>query len=1397
MKKLTWLNPSLISQIKNSCLLAFAAILLLVVFPSCGKSAGEQGKAAPVFSSYRDIPGVTEEEINAIEGLRGNSFIYGMTPSTEAFIREDNAIGGFSALFCQWLSELFGIPFEPIIYEWGDLLAGLDSGRVDFTGDMVATKERRKIYSMTDAIAIRSVKTLRMEGSRPVSELADLHPLRCCFLTGSITKEIIARYLPEGYEVIQRSDFDSVYLALKSGEADAFFVDHTAETAFDSYDDVIIEDFFPVIYGSVSLATKNPAFTPVISVVQKALENGSLGYLTYLYKLGENEYRRHKLFIRFTDEEKNYIQDNPVVPFAAEYDNYPLSFYNKHEKEWQGIAFDILGELKALTGLSVNIINNKKTDWPELLYLLESGKAYMISELLYAEEREGLYLWPQASIMTYHSALISKSDYPNVNINDILCIKVGLIEETAYASLFQSWFPDHKDVVTYKNTDAAFNALERGEIDMVMANVNQLIMITNYYERVGYKANIVFDNASESTFGFHKDEALLCSIVDKALRFIDTKGISGNWTRKTYDYSLKMARSRRPWIISAVLLSAVLALLFALFQKNRHAGMRLERLVQERTAELSETAATMQGAFTKLEALISNYKGLVWSINQDRVITTFNGQHLKKLGITSSLLEGKKLEKNQYLDIFQNVEKTFLEGPQDWISNSNNRVFHSNTTPMRDDQGNITGIVGSTDDITDLVGLERKLETALESAKAANHAKSEFLARMSHEIRTPMNAILGIAEMELEREDLLPDMREALSKVYNSGYLLLSIINDILDLSKIESGKLSLQPIRYDIPSLINDTVQLNVMRFESKPVDFKLQIDESVPASLFGDELRIKQILNNILSNAFKFTGMGEVSLLVAAESEEAGASAGRQITLVLSISDTGCGMTPAQVDKLFADYTHFSAEASRTTEGTGLGMGITKNLVDLMNGEITVKSEQGKGSVFTVRLPQGCVDTRVLGRDGAENLRRLHFDKLLQSKTPQIIREYMPYGKVLVVDDMEPNLYVAKGLLAPYGLSIETASSGFEAIDIIKNGAKYDIIFMDHFMPKMDGVETVKKIRDLGYTRPIVALTANVIDGQEEMFLANGFDAFISKPLDIRQLNAVLNQLVRDKYSDETIEAARQLKGDLEQDSPSRLELNNAKALVVDDFLPNLNAAAGMLRKYKMRVDCALNGQEAVDRIKSGEPEYNFIFMDHLMPEMDGIEATLQIRALGTAYAQKVPIIALTANEVDADERMFLDNGFQAVLFKPISMAKLDVFIKNLFVNKINQDIAPEEKEIKEINIDIPGINGKKITDIYDGDLEVFLPVLRSYVSAIPAALEKMRAVSEETLPEYMACVHGVKSTSESIGAEAVREMAAELESLAKADDLPGILAKNAVLLQYAEELLENIRQWLEKRE
>ena len=412
--------------------------------------------------------------------------------------------------------------------------------------------------------------------------------------------------------------------------------------------------------------------------------------------------------------------------------------------------------------------------------------------------------------------------------------------------------------------------------------------------------------------------------------------------------------------------------------------------------------------------------------------------------------------------------------------------------------------------------LINEINDSKKAAEEANMAKSKFLATMSHEIRTPLNAIIGISEIELERDDLYNDTKSSFNRIFNSGHMLLGIINDILDLSKIETGKLDLVPVTYKIPHLINDTIHLNVMRIDDKPIDFRVKVAETLPMYLHGDELRIKQVLNNLLSNAIKYTDKGTVTFEAHSQVREDG-----DITLAFTISDTGQGMTQEQLNALYDEYSQFNREMNRATEGTGLGMSITKSLVTMMDGKIVGTSEPGVGSTFTVYLTQKPAGDETLGAEVAESLEQFKYAG--KTQRTKLNREYMPYGRVYVIDDVEANVFVASALLKPYGLHVDTSSSGYAAVERVRGGAEYDVIFMDHMMPGMDGMEAVKHIRKMGYEKPIIALTANAVVGQKEIFIESGFDGFISKPIDIQQLDGILNEFIRDKKPIEVVNAAR----------------------------------------------------------------------------------------------------------------------------------------------------------------------------------------------------------------------------------------------------------------------------------
>ena len=452
-------------------------------------------------------------------------------------------------------------------------------------------------------------------------------------------------------------------------------------------------------------------------------------------------------------------------------------------------------------------------------------------------------------------------------------------------------------------------------------------------------------------------------------------------------------------------------------------------------------------------------------------------------------------------------------------------------------------VVTYSQDVTQIKELQIE-QQRIEIAEESSRAKSNFLARMSHEIRTPITAVMGISEIELQKTDLPPRAEESFAKIHSSANALLGIVNDILDLSKIEAGKMELLQEEYELASLVGDVAQVYFVHSGSEEIVFTLDVDEDLPTHLIGDIVRIGQIMNNILSNSFKYTESGfvELSIQCRKEPQEDG-----YVTLVISVTDTGFGMSDEQLSNLNNEYARYHERENRSVGGTGLGIPIVLNLVQMMGAQIDVESKIGMGTKVVISIPQKIASTKLLGKDLALSLRQFGEAPQSSAKRFDFKPESMPYGRVLVVDDIEANLYVAEGLLSFYDLNVETCSSGYEAIDIIGEGSVYDIVFMDHMMPGINGIETVQKLREMGYKHTIVALTANAMIGQAERFIKAGFDGFISKPIQTKQLNAILTKHIKAKQPLSVIEAANEAsaneptaKGDINsyQSNPVLLE-------------------------------------------------------------------------------------------------------------------------------------------------------------------------------------------------------------------------------------------------------------------
>ncbi|MCM1540063.1 MAG: ATP-binding protein [Blautia sp.] len=434
--------------------------------------------------------------------------------------------------------------------------------------------------------------------------------------------------------------------------------------------------------------------------------------------------------------------------------------------------------------------------------------------------------------------------------------------------------------------------------------------------------------------------------------------------------------------------------------------------------------------------------------------------------------------------------------------NLNGRYYESHARRILGQKGRLQGYVILVLDVTETRKYLEEIKCVSEQAERANTAKSEFLANVSHEIRTPMNAIIGLSDIIME-ESRGRRVYNYASDIQSASKNLLALINDILDLSKVEAGRMEIVPVNYYLKAAVDEVVNMMDIAASQRKLLLECEYDMSLPCQLHGDDGRIKQILINIMNNAVKFTKEGFVKVTVGGQPTEKKST----IDLVLKVQDTGVGIKPENLQKIFEDFKQVDSKRNRGVEGTGLGLAITKKLVELMKGSIGVESVYGEGTTFTVTLPQKIVDPTPLSEMSE-----------MPGKAQEHVETFVVSNyKVLVVDDNVINRKVALGFLKNYEFEMTEAGSGQEAIDLVKEN-KYNLIFMDHMMPEMDGVEAVQIIRSEcganGRMPVIIALTANAMGGVKEMFLKNGFQDFIAKPLDRKQLNDVLSKWIPSAY-------------------------------------------------------------------------------------------------------------------------------------------------------------------------------------------------------------------------------------------------------------------------------------------
>ena len=1187
--------------------------------------------------------------------------------------REEAVKTGYAYEYYQKLSEYTGWKYEYVYGEFGDLYQMLLDGEIDFLAGLAWREEREKLIGYPEnPMGSESYNLIGHDTDDTITtDPASLNGRRIGVLDSAMAP-VLENFLQTQSiqaEVLLYRDYEPLFEAFDNQEIDVLAAE--GDGAYGRPNAKLLYSFGESEYY-LCVSKSNPELLAELNEAQKELGINEPNYINSL----RSKYYPVSIFSRaFSEAEKQWLSEHDTLCIG--YLNNYLPYSSTDESgEANGLIRDIIPRL--LEELNLGTIHTSYIgfdSYNEMIAALGTGEidtAFPVGGGLYYSEENGVF--QSTPVVSAATELVHKGEFTD---NTIAHFAVNQNNGMQYYFVL-TYYPEAQ-ISFYPSIDACLKAVNDGEVGCTTLNglrANDILRNSQYNDL----SLLQTTRNDDRCFGVQIGNAGLLRLLNRGLSVLGgdyAQNLAFRYTDQLYHYSIwDMVRDHMGVFVGISLAAAAVIILFLVRDRIRskreltnqekarkdleQANADLADSQQAKQKELEERLALQEELLKQqsrreqqdkmITALASDYRCVYHAdLDQNDAVcyrADPNDQEQTPEGIHFPYYERFAWYANHY------VAESYREGflrfiDPDFVREAlaNELIIGYRYLVQRDEKeyyemirmAGVRHAEDRDDHIVHAVGLgltvidaemrdtlakNQALVEALDAAEQANKAKTAFLSSMSHEIRTPMNAIIGLDNLALRNEALPAETREYLEKIDGSSRHLLGLINDILDMSRIESGRLVIRKEEFSFRGMLEQINTMVMSQCAEKGLQYECRIIGSVRDYYIGDDMKLKQVLINILSNAIKFTDApGSVTLTV-----EQTAAYEKQSAIRFAIRDTGIGMEEAFIPKIFEAFTQEDSSRNSKYGSTGLGMAITKNIVELMNGTISVQSEKGVGTEFTVVLT------------------------LTNSEHQGIETSYVNPGdmRILVVDDDEIDAEHARIVLDEAGIKADTCNSGQEALQMLEvrhtKHEPYNLVLLDWKMPEMDGLDVAKEIRKrYNKETTVIILTAFNWDEIMDEALHAGVDSFLAKPL------------FASNVVDEFERIARKNNMSLSKEK-RRAELTGRRILLAEDIMINAEIMKQIIQMRGAEIDHAENGRIALQMFEqSAFGYYDAILMDVRMPEMDGLEATAAIRALDRSDAAFIPIIAMTANAFDEDVQRSLQVGMNAHLSKPVEQERL----------------------------------------------------------------------------------------------------------------------------------------------